>query len=90
MSNDGTALSGVTNHFGEVLTGKGSETHQGLVVTDGALIPTALGVNPFATITALAERAVKYMADQMELKIDYTTRNGRSAFRVHQTISPRL
>ncbi len=73
----------MTNHFGEVLTGNGRETHQGLVVADGAIIPTALGANPFATITALAERSVKYKVDQMGLEIDYPTRNGKSAFQVH-------
>lgn len=83
MSYDGTTLGGVTTHFGEVLTGNGRETYQGLVVADGALIPTALGANPFATITALAERSVKYKAEQMGLEIDYRTRNGKSAFQAH-------
>ena len=90
MSYDGTASGGVTNHFGEVLTGNGSETHQGLIVTDGALIPTALGANPFATITALAERSVRYTADQMGLEIDYLTRNGRNTLQVHRATSPHL
>lgn len=75
MSKDGTADHGVTNHFGEVLTGHGSETHPGLVVTDGALIPTALGVNPFATITALAERSVEHAARDIKAKIDFKTEN---------------
>lgn len=77
MSYDGTGAHGVTNHFGEVFRGSGSDTHPGLIVTDGAVIPTALGVNPFATITALAERAVEYAAaqDYIGRKIDLTTRN---------------
>jgi choline dehydrogenase-like flavoprotein len=75
MSKDGTADHGVTNHFGEVLTGHGTETHQGLVVTDGAVIPTALGVNPFATITALAERSVEHAARDIRKHIDFETRN---------------
>ncbi|KAH9904732.1 glucose-methanol-choline oxidoreductase [Xylariomycetidae sp. FL2044] len=58
MARDGTGASGVTSHTGEVFTGLGSETHEGLIVTDAALIPTALGANPLATITALAERSV--------------------------------
>lgn len=76
MSNCGTGRSGTTNHFGQVFKGDGKETHEGLIVTDGAIVPTALGVNPLATITALAERSVKYTADKMGATIDYDTKNG--------------
>lgn len=48
-------LHGAVDQFGRVFSGDGS-IHQGLFVADGALIPTALGVNPFLTICALAER----------------------------------
>ncbi|PMD29237.1 GMC oxidoreductase [Hyaloscypha variabilis F] len=76
MSNDPTGEHGVTNHYGEVFTGRGDETHPGLIVTDAAVIPTALGVNPFATITALAERSVEYAAKYRIFKpIDLTTKN---------------
>lgn len=78
MSYNGHAENGVTNHFGEVLTGDGYETHKGLIVTDGAVIPTALGCNPFATITALAERSVEHAAVQIlpiGQHIDYETKN---------------
>lgn len=62
------------------MTGNGRETHHGLVVTDAAVIPTALGVNPFATITALAERSVKLTAAKLGLEIDYETQNGKNLF----------
>jgi hypothetical protein len=77
MSFDGTGAHGVTNHFGEVFTGNSEETHPGLIVTDGAVIPTALGVNPFATITALAERSVEHVAasEYIDAHIDFTTPN---------------
>lgn len=69
LASEGTGASGATNHFGEVFVGEGAETHQGLIVTDAALIPTALGANPLATITALAERAVAHYAKSQNLTI---------------------
>ena len=46
---------GAVDEFGRVFSGDGS-IHNGLFVADGALIPSALGVNPFLTISALSER----------------------------------
>jgi cholesterol oxidase len=48
-------LHGATDEFGRVFAGDGS-VHDGLFVADGSLISTALGVNPFLTISALSER----------------------------------
>ena len=48
-------VEGAVDEFGRVYSGDGS-IHEGLFVADGAVIPTALGVNPFLTISALAER----------------------------------
>jgi cholesterol oxidase len=47
---------GVVNQFGEVWG------YPNLYVADGAIIPTALGVNPSATIGALAERIAEHIA----------------------------
>lgn len=46
---------GAVDQFGRLFAGDGS-IHEGLFVADGSLIPTALGVNPFMTISALSER----------------------------------
>ena len=78
MSSDGTGAQGVTDHLGQVFKGTGSEVHDGLVVVDGAVIPAALAVNPFPTITALAERSVATVAKEKGIKIDYESKNGNS------------
>ncbi|UNI18457.1 hypothetical protein JDV02_004725 [Purpureocillium takamizusanense] len=71
MTSDGSGATGVTNHVGEVFVGSDTmETYPGLVVADAAVMPRALGVNPLATITALAERAVATYASRNELVID--------------------
>lgn len=57
--------------------GQGPNVHKGLVVCDGTIVPAALGVNPFATITALAERSVEMVAHQHGISINFATRNGK-------------
>jgi choline dehydrogenase-like flavoprotein len=64
--------------MGEVFQGDGTVVHEGLIVCDGALVPAALGVNPFATITALAERSVELAAKKLDIEIDFDTKNGKS------------
>ena len=58
---------GVVDGWGRVYsgqTGDDDETHDGLFVLDGSIIPLSLGINPLLTITALAEGIVdRWAAD---------------------------
>lgn len=56
---------GAVDEFGRVFAGSGA-VHDGLFVADGSLIPTALGVNPFLTISAMAERIVERRIQALE------------------------
>ncbi len=67
MSDDPTT--GVANHLGQVYNGTcavdsitgNPQLHDGLYIADGSIIPTALGVNPYMTIGALAERIANHI-----------------------------
>ena len=48
------SANGAVDEFGRLFRGDGG-VHEGLFVADGSLIPTSIGVNPFLTISALAE-----------------------------------
>ncbi len=50
------AEGGTVNHLGQVFDGADGNIHPNLYVADGSIIPTALGVNPYMTIGALADR----------------------------------
>jgi cholesterol oxidase len=39
--------------------------HPGLLVLDGSIVPTALGVNPSKTIAALAERGAHRLVEEL-------------------------
>jgi cholesterol oxidase len=55
---------GLVNDLGQVFDAAGN-LHDGLYAADGSIIPTALNVNPFLTIAALAER----IADDLVAKL---------------------
>lgn len=60
------AWSGVVNHLGQVFDGQG-QVYADLVVLDGAIVPTSLGVNPALTIATLAQRAAVHLKTQWGL-----------------------
>lgn len=58
---------GVVNHKGQVFDASQpglQAVHEGLVVLDGAMIPSSLGINPSLTIATLSERAIGLLIAQ--------------------------
>ena len=66
------ATQGVVAHDGRVFdpTQGPQGVHEGLYVCDGAAIPSAIGVSPLLTITALAERAMALAAQRLQRPLD--------------------
>ena len=61
---------GVVDDCGQVFDGAGdapSAIHDGLVVLDGSIVPTSLGINPALTIATLAHRAIDKLIDKWRL-----------------------
>ncbi|KMQ58573.1 cholesterol oxidase [Chryseobacterium angstadtii] len=56
----GCVLGKATNEFGKL------RDHENLYVLDGSLIPGTIGVNPFMTITAIAEYCIENLIRQNE------------------------
>lgn len=67
-----SAETGVVNHKGQVFAGaQGTDVYNSLYVSDGSVIPRALGVNPLLTISAVAERCCAFMAKERGWEIGY-------------------
>ncbi|MDJ0513967.1 MAG: GMC family oxidoreductase N-terminal domain-containing protein [Methyloceanibacter sp.] len=78
-----TAESGTVNHKCQVFANaSGDETHAGLYVCDGSIMPRSLGCNPLLTISALAERAMVHFARDHDLGFD------TEAIRPHAELEP--
>jgi cholesterol oxidase len=63
---------GVVDHKGRVFSdSQGKAVHDGLYVSDGAVVPMSLAINPSLTICALAERCATLIAADHGWTIDY-------------------
>lgn len=73
-----TAETGAVDHKCRVFSGSsGGETHAGLYVCDGSVMPRSLGCNPLLTISALTERAMVHFARDRDLTFETEpVRNG--------------
>ena len=79
---------GVVDQYGRVFDGRAvraDDVHPGLVVLDGSIVPTSLGVNPSLTIAALAHRAMPELRNAWGLSAPHpstTPAGARPVFRI--------
>ena len=52
--------------------GDSDDTYDGLYIIDGSIIPCVLGVNPAFTITCIAERCMRLLAQDEKWTVDYS------------------
>ena len=82
MGND--CYDGVVDDLGQVFDPdpkSGTSIHQGLVVLDGSIIPTALGTNPALSIAALSLRAIASLKQTWGFDEDGESDSANLAFR---------
>jgi cholesterol oxidase len=58
-------LHGAVDAYGRVFSGDG-DVHEGLFVADGSVVRSALGVNPFLTISALTEHIAERKIQELQ------------------------
>ncbi len=66
-----SAADGVVNDKCQVYAGSDGSIHEGLYVCDGSVLPSALGVNPLLTISAVSEWAMEQLAADKGWTIDF-------------------
>ncbi len=78
---------GVVNQRGQVYDDKRKTTvYKNLYVTDGSVIPRALGVNPLWTISALSERCAALIAKDHNWNIKYELKQHKRRPNTPQTV----
>jgi cholesterol oxidase len=79
MGDDATR--GATNHKGQVFRGSsGTSVYESLYVSDGAILPCSVGVNPLLTISAIAERNVRLLARDRGWTLDEELAKGPAKY----------